>query len=321
MSEGKILIFGGNGFIGSHLVKRLYNKNHRQIIVIDIRPPLDQLEGVTYIKGDVRDLSSLKLGGPIQTIYNLAAVHTTPGHPNHEYYDTNVAGAVQITALARRSGCRDIVFTSSISVYGPGEDIKTEATPPMPESAYGWSKWLAEGVHRSWLEEATDRHLVICRPAVIFGQGEGGNFTRLAKLLSKGFFIFPGRRDTIKACFHVDDLLDSITYAHGLNRRYVLFNGSYPDRYTIEQIVEAFRTKYFPKTWTVTFPRFAMTVAANLMRPFSAAGLGIHPERIAKLVRSTDILPSWLDEQGQAKHGRLPNALARWAEQTGGRFD
>jgi hypothetical protein len=39
--------------------------------------------------------------------------------------------------------------------------------------------------------------------AVIFGAGEGGNFTRLAKLLQKVFFVYPGRKDTIKACFYV----------------------------------------------------------------------------------------------------------------------
>lgn len=321
MNRSKILVFGGSGFIGSHLVRRVAEQASGRVVSVDIRDPSVRIEGVTYIKADVRDLSGLDVNGSVETIYNFAAIHTTPGHLTHEYYETNVAGATQITGLARRLGCNDIVFTSSISVYGSGEDTKTEATPPTPESDYGWSKWLAEGVHRAWLEEQANRRLVICRPAVIFGQGEGGNFSRLSKLLSKGFFVFPGRRDTIKACFHVDDLLDAVAYAHGLNQRYVLFNGSYPDRYTIEQIVAAFRAEYFSKAWTFTAPRFAMMMFATLLRPLSAAGLGIHPERITKLVRSTDILPGWLDAQGRAPPGRLSGALARWAEQTGGRFN
>lgn len=320
MADGAIIVFGGSGFIGSHLLRRLATTHAGRLISADIRPPKVRLDGVTYVEADVRDLSGFAVEGPVATIYNLAAVHTTPGHPTHEYYETNVAGATQITALARRIGCADIVFTSSISVYGPSEETKTEASPPAPESAYGWSKWLAEGIHRAWLDEAADRRLLIVRPAVIFGAGERGNFTRLAALLKKGLFVFPGRRDTIKACFYVGDLLDAVQRAHALGERYVLFNGSYPDRYTIEEIVTAFRQTHFRQAKTVTVPHAAMMAAATLARPMSAAGVGIHPERITKLVRSTDILPGWLQAQGWAEPGRLPSALERWATESEGRF-
>ena len=320
MADGAIIVFGGSGFIGSHLLRRLLATHAGRLISADIRPPKARLDGVTYVEADVRDLSGFAVEGPVATIYNLAAVHTTPGHPTHEYYETNVAGATQVAALARRIACRDIVFTSSISVYGPSEETKTEASPPAPESAYGWSKWLAEGIHRAWLDEADDRRLLIVRPAVIFGAGEGGNFTRLATLLKKGLFVFPGRRDTIKACFYVEDLLEAVQRAHDLGQRYILFNGSYPDRYTIEEIVTAFRAAHFQKARTVTVPHAALMAAATLARPMSAAGVGIHPERITKLVRSTDILPGWLQAQGWAEPGRLPAALARWSAQSEGRF-
>ncbi len=320
MADGAIIVFGGSGFIGSHLLRRLVATHPGRLISADIRPPKARLDGVTYVEADVRDLSGFAVEEPVATIYNLAAVHTTPGHPTHEYYETNVAGATQITALARRIGCTDIVFTSSISVYGPSEETKTEASPPAPESAYGWSKWLAEGIHRAWLDEADDRRLLIVRPAVIFGAGEGGNFTRLAALLKKGLFVFPGRRDTIKACFYVGDLLDAVQRAHDLGERYVLFNGSYPDRYTIEEIVKAFREAHFRQAKTVTVPHAALMAAATLARPMSAAGIGIHPERITKLVRSTDILPGWLQARGWAEPGRLPSALERWAAESEGRF-
>lgn len=320
MAEGTVIVFGGSGFIGSHLLKRLVKAHAGRLVSADIRPPKARLEGVTYVEADVRDLSGFTIEGPVATIYNLAAVHTTPGHPTHEYYETNIAGATQITALARRIGCVDIVFTSSISVYGPSEEAKTEATSPAPESAYGWSKWLAEGIHRAWLDEANERRLLIVRPAVIFGAGEGGNFTRLATLLKNGLFVFPGRRDTIKACFYVEDLLEAVQRAHGLDQRYILFNGSYPDRYTIEEIVSAFRGAHFPRARTFTVPHALLMAAATLARPMSAAGIGIHPDRITKLVKSTDILPGWLQAQGWSEPGRLPSALARWSIESEGRF-
>jgi hypothetical protein len=258
---------------------------------------------------------------PVGAIYNFAAVHTTPGHANHEYYETNIQGATEVTAYARRAGVDSIVFTSSISVYGPSEDVKTEDTPPDPESAYGWSKWLAEGVHRSWLSEQPSRRLIIARPAVIFGHAEGGNFTRLAKLMRGGLFVYPGRKDTVKACFYVEDLLDAFFYARSLKDRSILFNAAYPDHYTIEEIVKTFKALHFPGAREVLVPRWVVMTAARMLRPLALFNLGIHPDRVLKLVRSTDVLPLWLLNHGAVRRGMLPSAFERWSADTLGTFD
>ncbi len=319
-ASGTVVVFGGSGFIGTHLLRTLQARGANRLISVDRRAPKTRIANVTYIEADVRDLSAFNVSGPVSTIYNLAAVHTTPGHPTHEYYETNIAGASQITAFARRKGVSEIVFTSSISVYGPGEETKSESSVPAPESAYGWSKWLAEGIHRDWLQEQGDRRLVICRPAVIFGPGEGGNFTRLAKLMKKGLFVYPGRKDTIKACFYVDDLVDSLLYAKELGHPYVLFNGCYSDRYTLEQIVDTFRAQHFPRVRTFMIPLWVVLGVAKLLRPFSMLGLGIHPDRVMKLVRSTDIVPNWLEAEGKSAPGRLPSAFERWSSGSNGSF-
>lgn len=316
----KIIIFGGSGFIGTRLIGRLVKEGVFDVVSVDIRPPRQRLAKVEYITADVRDLSGLNSEGPIKAIYNLAAVHTTPGHPDHEYYETNVAGAAEVTAFARRCNVREIIFTSSISVYGPGEDAKTEQTPPAPVSAYGRSKLLAEKIHRTWQEESGARRLIIVRPAVIFGPGEGGNFTRLAKLLRKGFFIYPGRRDTIKSCFYVDDLLAAIAHAQTLQQGFILFNGCYPDRYTIEDIVKTFKAGYFTNVKEYTFPVQLVYLAATLLRPLAFLNLGIHPDRVTKLIRSTNTIPAWLGTSGTAKAGQLPQALANWAQETNNKF-
>lgn len=315
-----ILVFGGSGFIGTHMVRKLFSEG-RLVISVDIRPPRERLDGVIYKTADVRDLSSFDPAMPVERIYNFAAIHTTPGHPDHEYYETNIAGATQITALARRFSIQYIIFTSSISVYGPGEDTKSEESPVAPQSPYGWSKWLAEGIHRTWLEENAERRLVIVRPAVIFGPGERGNSTRLAKLMRSGFFVYPGRKDTIKGCFYVNDLISAIAFAESQHKRYILFNGCYPDRYTLEQIIETLKAGHFQKAKTFTVPAFVVLSAARVFSLTSVLGLGIHPDRVLKLMRSTDVVPGWLESEGHAIRGRLPSALARWRQATDGRFD
>jgi nucleoside-diphosphate-sugar epimerase len=316
-----VVVFGGAGFIGSHLLRRLASERIGKLYSVDIRNPKIRVPGVTYVFGDVRNLSDFSVPDPVGAIYNLAAVHTTPGHANHEYYETNIQGATEVTAYARRAGVDSIVFTSSISVYGPSEDVKTEDTPPDPESAYGWSKWLAEGVHRSWLSEQPSRRLIIARPAVIFGHAEGGNFTRLAKLMRGGLFVYPGRKDTVKACFYVEDLLDALFYARSLNERSILFNAAYPDHYTIEAIVKTFKAAHFPRAREVLVPRWVVMTAARMLRPLALFNLGIHPDRVLKLVRSTDVLPLWLLNHGAVRRGMLPSAFARWSADTLGTFD
>lgn len=316
----KIVVFGGSGFIGTHLTRRLVAEGV-EVVSVDLLPPRETLPGVDYRLGDVRDLSRFQVEGPIGRIYNFAAVHTTPGHEPWEYYQTNVSGAIEVARFAERLGIREIVFTSSISVYGPSEDMKTEASAPAPTSDYGRSKWMAEEIHRDWADRASDRRLVVVRPAVVFGGGERGNFTRMARLLEKGFFVFPGRRDTIKACIYVEDLLDAIEFARRRPEGRVLFNGAFPQRYTIEQIVEAFRTAHFPKAKTIDLPRSVVSFMAGLLGALNAGRFGFHPDRVTKLVKSTDIYPAWLVEHGWTFDDALPKALERWREETGGRFD
>ena len=315
-----IVVFGGAGFIGTHLLGHLSRNSGAGLYSVDIKAPKRPVEGVTYLTHDVRDLTGFGLGGEVGTIFNLAAVHTTPGHEDHEYFETNVLGASEVTAFARRCGCKEIVFTSSISVYGPGEETKDETTPPAPTSAYGRSKRLAETIHMRWMDEAADRNLRICRPAVIFGRGEGGNFTRMASLLRKGWFVYPGRKDTIKACVYVEDLVESFDIARGRPERFVLYNGCYPDRYTLEQIVEAFRGSYAKSARTVMVPRAVVMGVARALRPVSTLGLGVHPDRVTKLVKSTDVFPGWLDGNGYAKRGQIQSALDRWASDSNGTF-
>lgn len=314
------IVFGGSGFIGTHLLRRLAATGTGRVVSVDIRSPATVIPGVEYQCADVRDLRSFAPADPGSTIYNLAAVHRTPGHPDHEYYETNVLGALEVTSFARRSGITEIVFTSSISVYGPGEDTKSENSPPAPTSPYGRSKLLAERIHRAWCDESHERKLVIARPGAVFGPGEGGNFTRMARMLKLGLFIYPGRRHAIKACFYVADLLDAIMFARQVPDRFVIFNGCYPDHYTVEEIVEAFRQKHFPEAKTFQIPPALALAAARILGPLSVMGLGIHRERVMKLLLSTDIAPDWLQSRNASARGKLPSALDRWAEGSRGSF-
>ena len=215
----------------------------------------------------------------------------------------------------------EIIFTSSISVYGPDESQKDESTILTPNSGYGYSKMIAENIHRSWQLREENRALTVIRPAVVFGPGEGGNFTRLAAMLKKGFFVYPGRKDTIKACIYIEDLIFAMESARSTDNSYELLNGAYTSRYTLEEIVEAFKVDYFPGAKLFMVPKAFVLTAAKLFKMMNFLNIGIHPDRVMKLIKSTNIYPLWLEQNNVELPGDLKTALIRWSDATDGKFD
>jgi nucleoside-diphosphate-sugar epimerase len=276
--------------------------------------PREQIPGVEYVRCDVRDpIAGLPMLAEPE-IYNFAAIHTTPGHEDWEYFWTNVLGALHVCNYATAVGCRSLIFTSSISVYGPSETPIDESGPFKPNSAYGRSKWQAEKIHRLWARENSARSIVIVRPAVVFGRGERGNFTRLAKQLKQGTFVYPGRKDTIKSCCYVEDLVDSIGFVRDLQRPETAYNFAYPQRYTTEDICKAFFevAGYGVPKFVVPLP--LLLVAGLGFEILSAAGLktSINRARMMKLVNSTNIVPRVLEGLGYHFDTDIESGLRRW---------
>lgn len=320
-SRTEAIVFGGAGFIGRHLLRSLVARGV-EATCADIRPLQPMIPGVRAVHCDVRTEipTSLTRAPGSAVVYNLAAVHRTPGHPDREYYDTNVSGALRVTEFCRRTEIKELIFTSSISVYGPSEEEKTERTRAQPESSYGASKLQAEDIHRLWQSEDPKRRLAIARPAVIFGSGENGNFTRLAQALKRRTFMYPGRKDTIKACGYVKELIRSLEFARTLERQYFLFNFCYPHAYTIEEICDAFHDVAGLPRPIGTVPFAPMWLAAAAVEGLSKAGWrsDINRARIDKLVRSTNIRPVALVEAGYQFSTDLRAAIEDWAQETNG---
>jgi len=317
LSTGKVaIVFGGAGFIGTHLIETLRKSSqYGRIIAADIRPRKDGTrDGIEHLYCDVR--CPIRIGGSVENaeIYNLAAVHTTPGHADWEYYWTNVRGAVEINKFARDIGSNTLVFTSSISTYGPTEEPRDESGPLLPESAYGRSKLLAEETHRMWQAAAPGRRLVVVRPAVIFGPGEHGNFTRLASALKRRVFAYPGRRDTIKSCCYVGELVRSMLFVRDLGAPEVTYNCAYPERYTSEDICNAFHDVAGYARPSFTVPIGGMLAAGRIFEGLASLGVrtSVNRARVLKLVMSTNIIPKRLPELGYSFETTLKSGLERW---------
>ncbi len=311
----RIIIFGASGFIGSHFIKFLKKQGIQEIVAADIVKP----EGAIYsdvecVYCDVRQkIPSDLISGPA-VVVNLAAIHRTPGHEDHEYFDTNVKGARNVVDFCERTDSNTLWFTSSISVYGPSEEPLYENSELNPESAYGMSKREAETIHNEWCKKDPQRKLLVARPAVVFGARENGNFTRLAKALKKGLFVYPGRTDTVKGCGYVEDLIGSFFFMQAQSEPFILFNYCYPKPYTIKEICDAFVKVAGLHRPLGTVPLSLMVNAARIFQFLDAIGLknGIHPARMYKLVRSTHVVPGELMKRDYSYQTDIEEGIRRW---------
>lgn len=152
----KILITGGAGFIGSHLVNKL--KSEHEIVIIDnlnnyYNPQLklDRLDrfckGVTFIKGDIADkqtIDDLFSIYEFDKVINLAAqagVRYSIDHP-YDYIQSNIVGFINILETCRHNNIKHLIYASSSSVYGLNEEqpFTEEDKVDRPVSLYAASK-------------------------------------------------------------------------------------------------------------------------------------------------------------------------------------
>lgn len=327
------VIFGGTGFIGVFFAAHLLSTGRYSKIylydlqTVDEKPFQYRKElvsslgaGVVQIVGDVRDEITWRPIECVDLVANFAAIHREPGHRQVEYFETNLKGAENVTKWVEVLGCSNLIFTSSISPYGVSEAVKDESTLPVPVSAYGASKLVAEKIHQIWqARDAGHRRLVIVRPGVVFGPGEGGNVTRLVKAVRKGYFFYMGNKNTRKAGIYVKELCNAIwyVYTHQLkNGECVsLFNGSMNPGPSISEYVEATKRISGVRRSVPSIP-FRLLLFISHLIELIAKPLGIShpfsPVRIWKLVRSNNIAPNYLVRHGYSYKYDIDSAMLDW---------
>ncbi len=307
-------ITGGSGFIGTHLINLLKkNEPDCQIYNLDIIEN-NHAGKATYIYCDIRKPIILTVPADSEDIiFNFAAIHRTPGHPDYAYFETNILGAENVTAFAEKYGIKKIVFTSSIAPYGAAEELKGETTIPTPNTPYGISKLVAEKIHIIWqARNEEERQLTILRPGVVFGKGENGNFSRLYRGIQSGKFVYPGRKNTIKACIYVKELVRFMIYRIEHHEEGVeLYNCTFEPAFTIEQIAEVMKKVIGIKSKIIMIPAYVLMPIATVLGTLGAP-MGICPARVKKLMISTNICGIKLKESGYKFHYTLEEAISDW---------
>ncbi|UCQ16839.1 NAD-dependent epimerase/dehydratase family protein [Edwardsiella tarda] len=220
-----VLLIGASGFVGSRLIETIINDfNVKNLDKQDsyCHPEFTQI-------GDIRNQSILDKAlsdSDIDSVVLLAAEHRDDVYPTSLYYDVNVKGTQNVLDAMDKNGINNIIFTSSVAVYGLDKKNPNENHPHDPFNHYGKSKWQAEELLREWFNKSPDkRSLTIIRPTVIFGERNRGNVYNLLKQISSGKFMMVGSGTNYKSMAYVGNIVEFIKYKlNDKNKGYEVYN-------------------------------------------------------------------------------------------------
>lgn len=149
----RILITGGAGYIGSHVIQAFLAQGYRELIVVDNLSTGDRRNVIdaTLITADIRDpiaMEHLFQTQNIHAICHLAAatvIQESLKNPLH-YYDNNVTGTLQLLKAACAHGVSHFIYSSTAAIYAPCTLPVKESAMIAPTHPYGHSKWMGEQI-------------------------------------------------------------------------------------------------------------------------------------------------------------------------------
>ena len=194
-----ILVTGGAGFIGSHTLIELYAAGHTAVVVDNLSNSNPEslrrvakivgVDSIPFAKLDIRDRAGLdKLMGQYTFdacihFAGLKAVGESVAKP-WEYYENNISGTLTLVDVMRKHGCKNIIFSSSATVYGDPVEIPITEQCPKGQctNPYGWTKSMLEQVLTDMQKADPEWNVVLLRyfnpvgahPSGLIGENPNG---------------------------------------------------------------------------------------------------------------------------------------------------
>lgn len=276
------IIIGGSGFVGSRL-KTVLTDTLVLDKVLNLGKGYTDITKPETLKGIVNKSDSIIL---------LAAEHRDDVSPTSKYYYTNVQGTQNVLDEMDRVGCKHLVFTSSVAVYGLNKANPDENHPVDPFNHYGKSKLEAEKVIRAWYNKDPEgKSVTIIRPSVIFGEKNRGNVYNLLRQIASGKFLMIGKGQNRKSMAYVGNVVAFIKHRLQLEKKgYYVFNYTDKPDLTMTSLLGVIENSLDKKTPSIRIPillgylgGFGFDVLAFVTRK----KLAISSVRVKKFVATT----------------------------------
>jgi UDP-glucose 4-epimerase len=267
MSRSSILVTGGAGYIGSHVVLQLRARGEQVVVLDDLSTGFKQaVLDTPLVVGKVGDrervLEILRQHG-VDTVLHFAAHTIVPESVSNplKYYGNNTCSTRNLLECCIETGVKHFVFSSTAAVYGiPAEDFAAETSPTAPINAYGTSKLMSEWMLRDVAASSPLRYVAL-RYFNVAGSDCGGRIgqaTRKATLLIKvACEAAVGKRPHVsiygtdyptpdgtgvRDYIHVEDLatahVDALTYLRNGGDSQVL-NVGYGHGYSVREVLKS----------------------------------------------------------------------------------
>ncbi len=262
-----VLVVGGAGFIGSHMVLKLEQAGFQPVVLDNLKKGhRDAVIGAELIVGDIADKELLT---QLFTKYQFCGVmHFASFIDVREsfsaplsYYQNNLAGTINLLDVMLKHNVKKLVFSSTAAVYGQSTSPRlSERTIAQPMNPYGRSKWMAEEIIRD-LANSHDFHYAILRYFNAAGADPQGRLGERhepeSHLIPLALQVAAGKRPEIKiygnhyptfdgTCLrdyiHVSDLCSAHLLALNTllkNKKNVLYNVGTGHGYSVLQVIKA----------------------------------------------------------------------------------
>jgi len=308
----KIIVIGGSGFLGTYLVAML--RKNFNVIIGDIKPSLVHPE--LYKFCDITNKTLLyDICAGADTIVNLAAEHRDNVTPVSLYDDVNITGAINVCEVANLCGINNLVFTSSVAVYGFSNIVNDESAEINYFNDYGRTKWKAEQEYVKWRNLSNDNCLTIIRPTVIFGLGNRGNVYNLFNQIAKKRFIMIGNGNNKKSMAYVYNVCAFIEFCIHKRFSFEIFNYVDGPDYTMNKLVETIYHALGRNTSRIfrlpIFFAYLVALTFDLISKLTSKKFPISRIRIKKFLSSSTFDSKKSFEYGFVPPINLKNAIVK----------
>ena len=247
--EKTVLVTGGTGLVGSHLLKKLSATHVRIKALYRSQIPDNKYPNVEWVQGNILDIISLEEAmQDVDIVFHCAAVVSFNPKKKNELFHTNVEGTANVVNAAIDAGIKKLVYVSSVAALGrqatSGKmiDEKVEWNEKEENSRYAKSKYAAE--NEVWRGIGEGLNGVIVNPSIILGSGDWSKTS--TEIFKTVYDEFPWYSEGVNGFVDVEDVVNAMLLLSESNNsaeRYILSGTNATYKQVFDLIAKGFGKK------------------------------------------------------------------------------